>query len=241
MILQKKLTVIIPCYNEGYIIQESIENVFLQLKDYDIKVIIVNDGSVDGTHTNVKKLLGKYKGRLRLVSYNHNVGKGHAIYEGFWYAFNWIREKGTNYDVCKYDNILILDADLSVHPINIKHFKKNYRGRMPKYFIIKGQRIQTIPQPLYRIFVGKCWKALVWLRTGIWMDTQCPYTYLKCPPGFFMNLVVEGFAFDVELLKKAKSMNIPIFTQNVQYRNNLSSSVTIGKTWEMFKELLRLG
>lgn len=226
-IRKTELSIVIPCYNEGYIIKETVGKILSQMStDYRVEIILVNDGSVDNTTDMMCDLLTKFPGIVKMITYSGNKGKGHAVHKGLLIA--------------KYETIMLLDADLSVYPFHYKYFKKGSKGRMPKYYIIQGQRYQSVPQPLYRILVGKIWKILVWGRSGLWMDTQSPYKVLKLPLELYEELSIDGFAFDVELLYKAKKRGIKIFKQDVFYFNNIKTSVTIRKTWEMFKDLIKL-
>jgi len=224
---QRGYSVIVPAYNESkqidncvYMIQTILSTLPRQVK---WEIVLVNDGSMDSTF---QKMLNKAKfacGKILAISYYENRGKGYAVRTGLLNS--------------KYDKKIILDADLSVSPVYIRHKPKVKLG---EYYVIKGQRRQVRKQPLYRIFLGKSWQTLTYLLTGLNMDTQCPYWQVKLPPEFYNQLKIDGFAYDVEILYKAKREGIPIHVIPVDYYNDENSSVTFKKTIQMFKDLVRV-
>jgi len=97
----KKLSIIIPVYNEKKTILEilkRVENVNLEDLGFEKEIIIVDDGSTDGTREILKKLRNKYK----IIFHPKNKGKGSAIKSGL--------KKVTG------DYVIIQDADLEYDP-----------------------------------------------------------------------------------------------------------------------------
>jgi dolichyl-phosphate beta-glucosyltransferase len=224
----KEISVIIPAYNEQERIEQTIKSVsfWLKIHHFDYEIIVINDGSEDDTHKIISRL-AKRNYSLRIKSYRRNKGKGYAVRTGLLDT--------------KSDIVMILDADLSV---SINEFNDNLFNfvydKSNDNFIIKGQRIQVQKQPLFRIFVGKCFKLLVWLFTGLYYDTQCPFWIIKVKKSFFHILKTDGFAFDVEILYYAKLMNSNIILKDVKYYNDKNSKVTIRKALLMFIELFHI-
>lgn len=100
------LSVIVPCYNEEenvpYFYEELMKNEeFFKGRDMEVEVIYVDDGSSDGTVSEVKKLNAK-DSRVKLISFSRNFGKEAAIYAGFQ------KSKG--------DYVVMMDADLQDPP-----------------------------------------------------------------------------------------------------------------------------
>jgi len=92
------LTVIIPVFNEASHIHEILKRV--QATKLASEIIIVDDGSKDGTRDILKKLDGKKK--VRVILHERNQGKGAAVVTGL--------------NAAKGDILLIQDADLEYNP-----------------------------------------------------------------------------------------------------------------------------
>lgn len=219
-----KISIIIPCFNEEATIVSTIKKIafYLELKKYEYEIIVIDDGSTDKTVKKFTNLMRTHHRNLFFLSFKQNRGKGVAVRKGLLLS--------------KYKTKLILDADLSVSIVHLSRIKIAKKG----YSVIKGQRVQTIKQPFYRILVGKMWKMLVFLRTGLFMDSQCPFFLLNLPDKFYKGLKINGFAFDVEILYKAKQAGYPIKKVNVVYENKPDSKVTLRKTISMFFEILSI-
>lgn len=181
------------------------------------EIIVVDDGSTDDTRFVVIEKMAQNP-HIKLIRYLKNRGKGRAIRFG--------------YEKAAYKYKAFLDADLSV-----THYNFLQAPALTGYGIIKGRRQQIIRQPLYRLLLGKVWQIIVFLKTGIYGDTQAPYCICNQPQEFYDSLTCDGFAIDVELLMKNKGK---LLWQNVSYYNSPNSKVTPKKIIEMLKELKKI-
>jgi len=219
--INKFISVIIPCYNED----NNIIDCYLELQEYLNKnryiyeIVFIDDGSTDKTKKVIESLVDGDTW-VKGIFYKKNLGKGYAVFRGL--------------NESRYKTKLILDCDLSVHIKELSGFSwKFLKGQK----IIKGHRRQVVKQPLYRIVVGKVWKFITYLFTGLYLDTQCPFTVLNLHYSFYKHLKINGFAFDVEILYNAKKQGIKPQIIKVDYRNDFDSKVTFKKTMLMLKEL----
>lgn len=220
----EKISVIIPVFNEGEKAENAYDslNLWLSRHNYEYEIFFVDDGSTDNTKTILKQMHKDYK-NVSILSYPQNKGKGYAVRQGLLAS--------------KHMTKVVLDCDLSVKidelaNIDIHNLKINH--------IIKGVREQVIKQPIHRILAGKAWKLLVFLKTGLLFDTQCPFWVFRLRRDFYRSLRIDGFAFDVEILYKAKAHGYRTDLIPVKYYNDRDSRVTLKKTINMFFELLSI-
>lgn len=135
-----KISVIIPVYNEEDLIKKSLSSVAEQ--DYpkkNFEILVVNDGSTDGTKQRVEKLIKKHKGvRIRLINQKNS---GRAL----------TRENGAK--KAKYETLLFLDSRCELGAGVLKALKKiNYKpmignnifkdeGAIPRFGYLIRRRI----------------------------------------------------------------------------------------------------
>lgn len=101
----KKISIVIPCFNEEKTIEELLSRVFaVSIPGWSKEIIVVDDASTDGT----KDILKKYASRIITIHQEKNGGKGTAVTRGLKEATG--------------DYILIQDADLEYHPKEIPLF-----------------------------------------------------------------------------------------------------------------------
>ena len=105
LMLDKKLSIIIPAYNEENTIYKLVNKVLASIKKYKLnaEVIIIDDNSTDKTHA-IVKALAQRNPTIKLIRHNINKGKAEALKTGFDYS---------NGDI-----IIIQDADLEYDPFD---------------------------------------------------------------------------------------------------------------------------
>ena len=100
----KKITIIIPAYNEEEslpFLYERLDKLMGDMKNYDFEILFVNDGSKDKTISIIKELREKDK-RISYVDFSRNFGKEIAMIAGLDYATG--------------DCVIFMDADLQDPP-----------------------------------------------------------------------------------------------------------------------------
>ncbi len=125
------LTVVIPVYNEEAAILHTIDEMFSALKKNRLvfEVVVVNDGSTDGTLEVLRELSSnthssKKSAALHIIHHPHNMGYGAAIKTGLRYA--------------KHDYCAIIDADLTYAPDEIVGLFQILRNR--NFDMVVGMR-----------------------------------------------------------------------------------------------------
>ncbi len=99
-----RLSVVIPAHNEAAGLRTCVGETLSALVDTKIEVIVVDDGSTDGTWA-VAEALALEHGEIRSIRHEHNLGKGAALQKGFRASTGEL--------------VAFLDADLDVHPKQI--------------------------------------------------------------------------------------------------------------------------
>lgn len=114
----KIITILVPCYNEEKsldILYNRINNMIAQLPDYKFQVLLVNDGSRDGTLCKMQELRAKDP-MVSYLSLSRNFGKENAMLAGLDYA--------------EGDAVILMDADLQdppeLIPQMIEEWEKGY-------------------------------------------------------------------------------------------------------------------
>ena len=101
-----KLSLVVPCYNEGENVLPFHEAAVNALGKMDLEIVYIDDGSRDATLHNLKKIYAKKDCKVKIVSFSRNFGKESGIYAGLEHATG--------------DYICIIDADLQQRPEIVK-------------------------------------------------------------------------------------------------------------------------
>lgn len=186
-----KLLVIIPTYNEKENIERMVRKVFSLEEPFHI--LIIDDGSPDGTATIVKKLQTEFEDKLHLVERAGKLGLGTAYITGF----KWAIEK-------KYDYICEMDADFQHNPDDLVRL---YRAAKGGADLVIGSRyidgVTVINWPIGRVIMSYYASAYVRFVTGMnIMDTTAGF---KCYHRKVLETIpldrirMRGYAFQIEM------------------------------------------
>lgn len=213
-----ELSIVIPAYNEENRIKNTLLIIhdFIEEKNINSEIIIVNDGSLDKTSEIVEKIQHKIP-NLKLIDLSKNSGKGFAVKRGI--------------EESRGKLILFTDADNSTP---IEEFEKLLqRMNESKANIAIGSRYLhdsnvRIKQPVYRILLGRMGNFLIrlFLIDEI-KDTQCGFKLFehKVAREIFFFQKVKRFAFDVEALVIAENMGYQVVEVPVSWFNSPGSRV----------------
>ncbi|MDR3060589.1 MAG: polyprenol monophosphomannose synthase [Dysgonamonadaceae bacterium] len=184
--------VIIPTYNEKENIEKIIRAVFSLEKAFDI--LIIDDGSPDGTATIVKNLQSEFTDRLHIIERQGKLGLGTAYIRGF----KWGIERG-------YDYIFEMDADFSHNPNDLLRLYKACSEDGADLAI--GSRyisgVNVVNWPMSRVLMSYFASKYVRLITGMKIaDTTAGF---KCYRKEVLQSVdldaicFKGYAFQIEM------------------------------------------
>jgi dolichyl-phosphate beta-glucosyltransferase len=214
-------TLVIPAYDESRRIEPSLRVVsdFVRTRPggWDWEVILVDDGSSDGTTAVARRVAEEEGLPLQVLTHGENRGKGAAIRTGV------LASRG--------DPVLVSDTDLST-PLTewVKLFE-----RLPTHPIAIGSRalddnLVRRRQPLYRVAAGKVGNLLVRLFAvpGI-RDTQCGFKLFRgdLARELFSQAKIDRFAYDMEILFLARRRGIAIAEVPVLWFNSPESKVSL--------------
>ena len=199
---KKKLSIIIPVYNEKQTIQKLLNKIY-KLKNIKKEIIVVNDGSTDGT----RAILEKNKKKITsLVNHKKNLGKGAAIQT----AQKFIRG----------DIVLIQDADLEYEPSDYsKLLNAIHKGSEVVYgsrVLGKNRYLSKNFSSVLRIFFNHALTALSnIINNQNLTDAHTCYKMFKSSIFLKIDLKENDFSFCPEIttkigLKKIKIKEVPI-------------------------------
>ena len=227
------LSIVIPAFNEEQRLPRTIEQIerYLNARTIDYELIIVDDGSTDGTRQVMDAAAARNR-RIRLEALPANRGKGGALKAGVAVALG--------------EEVLVTDADLSTPIEELEKLDaaiKAGAGVAIASRAVHGSQIE-VPQPVYRVLMGKVFNLIVQavLLPGIW-DTQCGFKLFRADvaKAAFAGLTTDGFGYDPEVLYLAKRKGVKIAEVPVVWRHSAPTTVLpIRSSIDMFKHVVRV-
>jgi glycosyltransferase involved in cell wall biosynthesis len=212
------LTIIIPSYNEESRLPDTLERIAGYLSDSgrDAEVLVVDDGSKDGTAAVAEYFRIKIP-TLRVVSNGVNHGKGYSVRHGMQEARGRIA--------------LFTDADLSA-PIEEAG---KLIDALDTYDVAIGSRAMdrsliSVHESPFREFAGIIFNKIV--RIILWLpfvDTQCGFKAFRCEPCaiIFEQQTIERFGFDPELLYLARHHGLRAVEIPVRWGHSPATKVSM--------------
>jgi dolichol-phosphate mannosyltransferase len=224
-----KSLVIIPTYNEKDNIERMVHKVFSLKGDYHL--LIIDDGSPDGTADIVKKLKDQFSSRLFIIVRQGKQGLGTAYITGF----KWAQENN-------YDFIFEMDADFSHNPddlIRLHEACKNGADLAIGSRYIKG--VNVVNWPMKRVLMSFFASMYVRIITRMTiMDATAGFKCYKRQVLDAMNLDnihFKGYAFQIEMKFTAWKLGfniveVPIvFTERTEGASKMSSGIFREAMW----------
>ena len=222
--------VIIPTYNEKENIENIIRSVFFLDKDFH--VLIVDDGSPDGTGAIVKSIMMEFDGKLHLEERAGKLGLGTAYIHGF----KWALKKNYSY-------LFEMDADFSHNPKDLIHLHHACEQDGADLAIgsryIKG--VNVVNWPMGRVLLSYC--ASMYVRFITRMPIQDTTAGFKCYKKNVLETIdldqikFMGYAFQIEMKFTAfnlgfKVVEVPIiFTDRKEGESKMSSNIITEALW----------
>ncbi|WP_423149616.1 polyprenol monophosphomannose synthase [Rubrolithibacter danxiaensis] len=215
--------VIIPTYNEKENIEKIIRKVFSLSVPFHI--LIVDDGSPDGTAGIVKHLQGEFSGKLHLEERKGKQGLGTAYIHGFKYALK--RD---------YEYIFEMDADFSHNPDDLVRLRESCNAGADVAIgsrYVKG--VNVVNWPMSRVLMSYFASSYVRFITGI--SIRDATAGFKCYRRIVLQTInldkirFVGYAFQIEMKFTAikcgfKVVEVPIiFTDRTEGTSKMSTRI----------------
>lgn len=230
------LSVVVPAFNEAGRLPTTLRTLREYLgRDGDgsegHEVIVVDDGSVDGTAARALEA-GEGWAQLRVLRGDSNHGKGWAVRSGMLAARGDLR--------------LFTDADLSTPMEELAKLRERLTGRTQ---VVIASRALTdsdvqVHQPRHREAMGRGYNRLLQMLVlpGL-RDTQCGFKLFTAEAAVacFGPLRTAGFGFDAEVLLRARRLGYEVAEVGVAWRHAENSRVSpVRDSLGTFLDLLRL-
>lgn len=226
-------SIILPAYNESARIAATLDKILAHgtQRGWNLEVIVVDDGSSDGTAELVRGYASKHCA-LRLLENPRNRGKGYSVRNGMLHA--------------KGDILLFSDADLSSP---IEEADKLFAAMAQGAEIAIGSRwvdprLQIRRQPLHRRLLGRIFNLALRIVLGLqFKDTQCGFKAFtrRSAQTIFPLQKIERWGFDPELLYLAKQFGFTVREVPVAWSHREGTRINpLRDGIRMFGELLRV-
>ena len=197
------LSVLIPCYNEVH----TIETVLGRVEAVGLanEIIIVDDGSTDGTREVLRKIEGEARPNVRIVYHEQNAGKGAALVTAFQHATS--------------DVFLIQDADFEYDPREYPLLLKPIQEGIST--VVYGSRFLGGPRKAMNFWNMVANKSLTLttnlLYNSILSDMETCYKVFRREVVESMVIHAKRFEFEPEITAKILKQGIRIYEVPISY------------------------
>lgn len=224
-------SIVIPAFNEKARIKATLDEVIrcVETHGWNAEVIVVDDGSTDNTAAIVRSISSEHP-FVHLFANETNRGKGFSVRNGMLHASGEI--------------VLFTDADLSSPMEEADRLFAAIRGGVD---VAIGSRWlassrQTIRQPLYRRFFGRCFNLVTRMIMRLpFADTQCGFKAFtrRAAQTVFQLQRIERWGFDPEILFIALKRGFVVREVPVTWGHDERTRISYLKDGlQMLKELL---
>jgi glycosyltransferase involved in cell wall biosynthesis len=213
-----RLSIVIPAYNESARIDSALAHVLdcVETRRWDAEILVIDDGSSDNTAAVVQRWMAHHP-NLHLIKNPGNRGKGYSVRNGL------LQSAG--------DIVMFTDADLSA-PIEeaerlIQAIDAGAGVAIGSRWLDKQK--QTVHQPLYRRFFGRCFNWVTRKVIGLpFKDTQCGFKAFRrdAAQTIFRLQTIERWGFDPEILFIARKLKYTIVEVPVTWGHDERSRIS---------------
>ena len=199
--IEGKLSVVIPCFNEGKTIFELLNRVLSEAVVGE--VIVVDDGSFDNSGLEIMKIQDS---RLTILTNEKNLGKGKSIWRGIQNAtmeFVVIQDADLEYDPKDYERMLITIIENAAGAVYGSRFLASESRRALYFWHSVGNRLLTLFSNVF---------------TNIYLtDMETCYKLMRTDVAKKLDLKENRFGIEPEITAKLAKMRVPIYEVPIKY------------------------
>lgn len=224
------ISIVIPAYNEEQRLPQTLDRVveYLSAREFDAEVLVVNDGSRDGTAALVKRYAERHP-MVRLIENPGNRGKGFSVRNGM---LNTTKEWA-----------LFSDADLSspieeVEKLLAAVEREKADGAIGSRAL--NRELVSVHQSVFREYSGRFFNLMMRLLLRLpFADTQCGFKMLRreAAHAVYQRVQIRGFGFDAEALFIARKLGYRVVEVPVRWANAEGTKVTMLNGLKAFSDL----
>jgi dolichol-phosphate mannosyltransferase len=215
--------VIIPTYNEKENIERMVRKVFSLPKDFHL--LIVDDGSPDGTASIVKELQKEFDGRLFIMERSGKLGLGTAYIAGFKWAL-----------ARTYEYVFEMDCDFSHNPDDLVRLYAGCKDQGGDVAVgsryVKGGGVEN--WPWHRLFIS--FGASIYVNAVLWLGVRDSTAGFVCYKRRVLekinldNIKFIGYAFQIEMKYKARRNGFKIVEVPIRFADRVlgTSKMSMG-------------
>ena len=198
-----KVSIIVPCYNELNTIEEIVLRLLKYVK-YDKEIIIVDDGSSDGTEDIIRNKLSSQVSKL--IQNDKNYGKGYSVRKGIQAATG--------------DIIVIQDADLEYHPSDLNKLIEPIKNGFAD--VVYGSRFISTEERRVLNYWHSVGNYFLTFLSNVFTninltDMEVGYKVFKSEILKNIDLKENRFGFEPEITAKVAKKKLRIFEVGIKY------------------------
>lgn len=190
-----KVVIAIPVFNEV----NYVDDILLQVSRYSNNIVVVDDGSTDGTGLRLEGFDG-----IDVITHDHNEGYGKSLIDAFGFA----EKKG-------YEWIITMDCDYQHQPSCIPRFvaeiEKNDADIISGSRYLRSDNLGSISPPVERVAINKRITSMLNTAIGIKLtDAFCGFKAYRVESVQRLELVESGYGLPLQLWVQASKANLVI-------------------------------
>lgn len=222
------LSVVMPAYQLGDVIERSITEVYESLAKLEPEVVVVDDGSTDGTADAIERARTRHPD-LVFVRLPTNRGKGRALLSGFAQSTG--------------ERIVFLDADLDLPPDQVPAFITG----LDRADIVVGTKRASMATGAYPGLRRILSRVFAFATGGVFrLPVSETQTGLKAFRRAVLETIADGvkidrYAFDIELLVRAHAAGFSMVEMPVRLGGRAAeSSLRLSMMWNLARDTARI-